>query len=236
MYCKNCGEEIDDRAVVCIKCGVPTEIHPVNDEFSGISIAAIICAFFVPLAGFILGLIGMQNAKNQKSKSLAMAGIHFAFETYGNYSHAAHRITVCLKLNSRKSSAVFFGFFVLRDFAIIAVTALLVCNKKVVNTNHRTSLFLFFGCNGKTHCFCNIIILTVFSNPSFFAVQGKGSAVFHALCKCVNDVCKFSGLLVQYKYRERRNHVFTTNFARHRFVRLGGTTFENRFSCRRKAG
>ena len=75
MYCKNCGEEIDDRAVVCIKCGVPTEIHPVNDELSGISIAAIICAFFVPLAGFILGLIGMQNAKNQKSKSLAMAGM-----------------------------------------------------------------------------------------------------------------------------------------------------------------
>lgn len=75
MYCKNCGEEIDDRAVVCIKCGVPTEIHPVNDEFSEISIAAIICAFFVPLAGFILGLIGMQNAKNQKSKSLAMAGM-----------------------------------------------------------------------------------------------------------------------------------------------------------------
>lgn len=75
MYCKNCGSEIDDRAVVCIKCGVPTEIHPVNDEFSGISIAAIICAFFVPLAGFILGLIGMQNAKNQKSKSLAMAGM-----------------------------------------------------------------------------------------------------------------------------------------------------------------
>ncbi len=75
MYCRNCGAEIDDRAVVCIKCGVPTEIHPVNDEFSGISIAAIICAFFVPLAGFILGLIGMQNAKNQKSKSLAMAGM-----------------------------------------------------------------------------------------------------------------------------------------------------------------
>ena len=22
MYCKNCGEEIDDKAVICVKCGV----------------------------------------------------------------------------------------------------------------------------------------------------------------------------------------------------------------------
>ena len=24
MYCKNCGKEIDDKAVVCPGCGVPT--------------------------------------------------------------------------------------------------------------------------------------------------------------------------------------------------------------------
>jgi hypothetical protein len=24
MYCTNCGAQIDDKAVVCIKCGVPT--------------------------------------------------------------------------------------------------------------------------------------------------------------------------------------------------------------------
>ena len=70
MYCKNCGEEIDDRAVVCIKCGVPTEIHPVNDELSGISIAAIICAFFVPLAGFILGLSACKMQKIKRAKVL----------------------------------------------------------------------------------------------------------------------------------------------------------------------
>ena len=23
MYCKNCGAEIDDNAVICVKCGVP---------------------------------------------------------------------------------------------------------------------------------------------------------------------------------------------------------------------
>lgn len=66
MYCKNCGEEIDDRAVVCIKCGVPTEIHPVNDEFSGISIAAIICAFFCAPCRLYLG--AYRHAKCKKSK------------------------------------------------------------------------------------------------------------------------------------------------------------------------
>lgn len=70
MYCKNCGEEIDDRAVVCIKCGVPTEIHPVNDEFSGISIAAIICAFFVPLQALSWGLSACKMQKIKRAKVL----------------------------------------------------------------------------------------------------------------------------------------------------------------------
>ena len=25
MYCKNCGEEIDDKAAICVKCGVYTQ-------------------------------------------------------------------------------------------------------------------------------------------------------------------------------------------------------------------
>ena len=24
MFCSNCGAEIDDKAVICVKCGVPT--------------------------------------------------------------------------------------------------------------------------------------------------------------------------------------------------------------------
>lgn len=24
MFCQNCGQQIDDKAVICIKCGVPT--------------------------------------------------------------------------------------------------------------------------------------------------------------------------------------------------------------------
>lgn len=55
MYCKKCGKEIDDNAVVCPNCGVPTEKYqqqnntaeaaPVEKKFN-------VCA----LIGFILSL------------------------------------------------------------------------------------------------------------------------------------------------------------------------------------
>ncbi|MDZ4907450.1 zinc-ribbon domain-containing protein, partial [Clostridium perfringens] len=28
MFCKNCGKEIDDKASICVHCGVPTNSNP----------------------------------------------------------------------------------------------------------------------------------------------------------------------------------------------------------------
>jgi len=35
MYCANCGKQIDDKAVICIGCGVPTQLYvtPRNSGF-----------------------------------------------------------------------------------------------------------------------------------------------------------------------------------------------------------
>jgi hypothetical protein len=35
MYCSNCGKQIDDKAVICIGCGVPTQnyVTPRNSGF-----------------------------------------------------------------------------------------------------------------------------------------------------------------------------------------------------------
>ncbi len=74
MYCKNCGAEIDDKAVVCPHCGVATG-KATDNKASGMSIAALVCAFFIPLLGWIFGGIGLKNAENKKSKSLSTAGI-----------------------------------------------------------------------------------------------------------------------------------------------------------------
>lgn len=35
MFCKECGKEINEKAVVCVHCGVPTVAPPPPDEKSG---------------------------------------------------------------------------------------------------------------------------------------------------------------------------------------------------------
>lgn len=58
---QKCGSEIDDRAVVCPKCGVATGKSG-EDKASGLSIAALVLAFFIPLVGLILGIVAKKDA------------------------------------------------------------------------------------------------------------------------------------------------------------------------------
>ena len=81
MYCKNCGNEINEQAVVCIHCGCAVEQQkPQNTEPSKTNVLAIvgfIMSFFMPLAGLICSLIGFKNADkeyNGNCKGLALAG------------------------------------------------------------------------------------------------------------------------------------------------------------------
>lgn len=32
MFCKNCGKEIDDKAVICVHCGVATKDSPSDEK------------------------------------------------------------------------------------------------------------------------------------------------------------------------------------------------------------
>ncbi|MCD8040212.1 MAG: zinc ribbon domain-containing protein [Clostridia bacterium] len=95
MYCKNCGHELDDRAVVCPHCGVP-----VYDNFNTngytpyqekqkekvYNVLAIIGFVFSILgfgsiimgaAGLVCSIIGYRQAAKLggKGKGLALAGI-----------------------------------------------------------------------------------------------------------------------------------------------------------------
>ena len=63
MYCKNCGQQIDDRAVVCPHCGVATgngqiKTTAADDRPSGGF--AVLC-FFLPIAGLILYIYWHDN-------------------------------------------------------------------------------------------------------------------------------------------------------------------------------
>ena len=82
MFCKNCGREIDDKAVVCPQCGVA--VAPLNTaapaetkETNTLAIVGFILSFFIAIAGLICSIIGYRNAPQfgGKGKGLALAGI-----------------------------------------------------------------------------------------------------------------------------------------------------------------
>lgn len=84
MYCKNCGNEIHDDAVVCIHCGVPTQNYnnqPQQQNYqqsNTMAIVGFILSFFIALAGLICSIIGLQRADNElngNGRGFAIAGI-----------------------------------------------------------------------------------------------------------------------------------------------------------------
>lgn len=66
-YCKNCGNQIDDKAVICPACGVAQEAKPVDNGGFGWGLLG--CC--VPLVGLILFLVW----KDSKPKTAKAAGI-----------------------------------------------------------------------------------------------------------------------------------------------------------------
>jgi hypothetical protein len=59
MYCKNCGKQIDDNAVVCVHCGTATggPIRARSAVADAPSWGYALLGFFVPIAGLILFLL-----------------------------------------------------------------------------------------------------------------------------------------------------------------------------------
>ena len=82
MFCKNCGKEVNDEAVVCTNCGVmikdiPSQTQKSNGEENAIGLVGFILSFFVTIAGLICSIIGYKKARDEgaKYKGLSLAGI-----------------------------------------------------------------------------------------------------------------------------------------------------------------
>ena len=78
MFCKNCGKEIDDRAVVCPYCGVQVgTVAPAENKTNVLAIVGFIFAFIMPIVGLICSIIGRNKAPEcgGNGKGLATAGI-----------------------------------------------------------------------------------------------------------------------------------------------------------------
>lgn len=73
-YCKNCGKEIADKAVICPHCGVPQEKLAVSVD-SG-NFGWWILGFFFPVVGLILYFLWKEtkpkNAKKAKDGAATM--------------------------------------------------------------------------------------------------------------------------------------------------------------------
>ena len=73
VFCRNCGREIDEKAVICPHCGVPqagVNGNTVLQEDSG-SIGWGVLGFFIPIVGLVLFLVW----KDTKPKCAKNAGI-----------------------------------------------------------------------------------------------------------------------------------------------------------------
>ncbi len=68
MFCKNCGKEINDNAVVCPNCGCATGSKAVSNDTGNIGWGFL--GFFFPLIGLILYLVW----KDDKPLSAHVAG------------------------------------------------------------------------------------------------------------------------------------------------------------------
>ena len=79
MFCKNCGSQIDDNAVVCPHCGVQVgQVESLSTKKeNNIAIIGFILSFFIAIAGLVCSIIGFNKAKNEGAphKGYALAGI-----------------------------------------------------------------------------------------------------------------------------------------------------------------
>lgn len=77
MYCKNCGKEISDQAIVCPHCGIQTAELRKENQSNTLALIGFIMAFIVPIAGLICSIMGYKNApeRDGSGKGLATAGI-----------------------------------------------------------------------------------------------------------------------------------------------------------------
>lgn len=92
MFCSHCGKELDDRAVICPRCGIPVKDlelqQPKEKKLNVFSLIGFILSIFfwvtyvgflASLSGFIFSCIGVSQCNKEpnlyKGKGFGVAGI-----------------------------------------------------------------------------------------------------------------------------------------------------------------
>lgn len=81
-FCPNCGNEVEENADICLKCGFKMQnTNSISNNTSsknsnGMAVAGFILSFFFALLGLIFSIIGLKKSKETNSgKGLSIAGI-----------------------------------------------------------------------------------------------------------------------------------------------------------------
>lgn len=77
-FCTHCGRQIKRDAAICPFCGcsaVTTQERQEPEQTDTIGIASIVLAFIIPLAGLILGIIGLNSYKDPRDIKNCKIGI-----------------------------------------------------------------------------------------------------------------------------------------------------------------
>jgi hypothetical protein len=81
MYCRFCGKEINDKAVVCTGCGQPVE-NTESKILAGepwsllVMVGLVAITLFVPPIGLVAGILGLRDdAKKVQGAILTTLGV-----------------------------------------------------------------------------------------------------------------------------------------------------------------
>lgn len=77
-FCRKCGKEIDNEAVICPHCGVPQqnaqqEAKPVDNRKA--TPIEMIGAILIPILGVILGIVYLVQGKKTAGGAMLVAGM-----------------------------------------------------------------------------------------------------------------------------------------------------------------
>ncbi len=81
MYCRNCGKEIDDKAEVCINCGVFTKSNEPMGSLEKVCWGLL--GFFIPVIISLILYLLLKNSRHDIAKmigfgSLVKIGLYFS--------------------------------------------------------------------------------------------------------------------------------------------------------------
>lgn len=81
MYCKSCGAEINNEAIMCVKCGVPTgaAAKEGKDLTQGEKVGGWLGAFFFPIIGIIVGIVALTRGKVGQGIGMIAVSIFMCF-------------------------------------------------------------------------------------------------------------------------------------------------------------